>query len=136
VLPRAIIGAAAQWPPQPFLFPCFPINTKHLTKRKNVFVHTTKCLKAKNHIMFFIHQKNNVLACILTLITSLLKSREHWPKLQKKKKLFCLSFSIRGTTLHVIRIPDIKFFFLDVRTVRFYPIKIRTSLIRRAFLEY
>lgn len=55
---------------------------------------------------------------------------------KKKKKLFCLSFSIRGTTLHVIRIPDIKFFFLDVRTVRFYPIKIRTSLIRRAFLEY
>jgi hypothetical protein len=50
--------------------------------------------------------------------------------------LFCLSFSIRGTTLHVIRIPDIKFLFLDTRTVRFYPIKIRTSLLRRAFLEH
>ena len=50
------------------------------------------------------------------------------------KFLFCLSFSIRGTTLHVICIPEIKFF-LDARTVRFYPINIRTFLIRRAFLE-
>ena len=50
---------------------------KNWKKRKNVFVHTAKCLKAKrNHIVFFIHQKNNVLACILALITSLLKSRE------------------------------------------------------------
>jgi hypothetical protein len=30
-------------------------------EKKNVFVHTTKCLKAKNHIVFFIPQKNNVL---------------------------------------------------------------------------
>jgi hypothetical protein len=65
--------------------PLFSYKYKTFYKKKNVFVHTTKCLKAKNHIMFFIHQKNNVLACILTLITSLLKSREHWPKLQKKK---------------------------------------------------
>ena len=50
-----------------------------MKKEKNIFVHTAKCLKAKNHIVFFIHKKkkNNVLACILTLITSLLKSREH-----------------------------------------------------------
>ena len=42
------------------------------------------------------------------------------------KVLFCLSFSIRGTTLHLIYILDIKFFFFsDVRTVRFYLIKIR-----------
>jgi hypothetical protein len=79
------------------------------TLKKNVFVHTAKCLKAKKSYCVFIHEKNNVLACILALITSLLKSREHWPKFQKTKKiLFCLSFSIRGTNLHVKRIPDIK----------------------------
>ena len=55
--------------------------------------------------------------------------------LKTTKILFCLSFSIRGTTLHVIRILDIKFFFSDTRTVRFHPIKIRIFLLRRAFLE-
>ena len=50
-------------------------------------MHTAKCLKTKNsYCIFFIHQKKNVLACILALITSLLKSREHWPKFQKKKQ--------------------------------------------------
>jgi len=43
---------------------------KKKIEKKNVFVHMAKCLKAKNHIVFFIHQKNNVLACILALITS------------------------------------------------------------------
>jgi len=62
--------------------------------------------------VFFYTPKNNVLACILALITSLLKSREHWPKFQKQQKnLFCLSFSIRGTILHVIRILNIKFIY-------------------------
>jgi hypothetical protein len=42
-------------------------------------MHTAKSLEAKNHIVFFIQQtklkKNNIiLACILALITSLLKS--------------------------------------------------------------
>jgi len=40
--------------------------------------------------------------------------------------------------LYVKRTPDIKkvVFLLDARTVRFYyPIKIRTSFFRRAFLE-
>ena len=39
--------------------------------------------------------------------------------------------------LYVKRTPDIKkvVFLFDARTVRFYPIKIRTSLLRRAFLE-
>jgi len=52
------------------------------------------------------------------------------------KILFCLSFSIRGMTLYVLRILDIKFcFFTDARIVRFYPMNIRTSLLRRAFLH-
>jgi uncharacterized membrane protein len=64
-----------------------------------------------------------------------IKVKRTLAKISKTTKiLFCLSFSIRGTILHVIRIPDIKSF-SNVRTVRFYPIKIRTSLLRRAFLE-
>jgi hypothetical protein len=39
--------------------------------------------KLKNHSAFYT-PKNNVLAYILALITSLLKSREHWPKFQKQ----------------------------------------------------
>ena len=35
------------------------------------------------------------------------------------KNLFCLSFRIWETTLHVIRIPDIKFFFSNARMVKF-----------------
>ena len=50
----------------------------------------------KNHIVFF-HtiKKNNVLACILALITSLLKSREHWPNFKKQQKFYfvCLLLS-------------------------------------------
>ena len=65
--------------------------------------------KLKNHIVFFIHQKNNVLACILALITSLLKSREHWPKSQKQQNiLFCLILVSEIMNLYVNRIPDIK----------------------------
>ena len=53
--------------------------------------------------------KNNILACILALITSLLKSREHWPKSQKQQKiLFCLILVSGIMNLYVNRIPDIK----------------------------
>jgi hypothetical protein len=49
--------------------------------------------KLKNHIVFFIHKKKtDVLACILALITSLLKSREHWPKFQKQQKFYLVLF--------------------------------------------
>ena len=69
-------------------------------------MHTAKYLKAKkSYCIFHTQQKNNVLACILALITSLLKSREYWPKFQKQQKnLFYLSLSIRGMTLHVMHI--------------------------------
>jgi hypothetical protein len=60
-------------------------------------MHITKSLKAKNHIVFSYNKKNfkkYVLACILALITSLLKSREfgQYFKNYKKKNLFCFSF--------------------------------------------
>ena len=85
-------------------------NTKKFEKKKKkMFLCIQPSVsKLKNHIVFFHTPKNNVLTCILALITSLLKSREHWPKFQKTTKiLFCLSLNIRGMTLHVMRIPDI-----------------------------
>jgi hypothetical protein len=54
-----------------------------------------KCLKAKKSYCVFHTPKNNVLACILALIPSLLKSREHWPKYQKQKKIILCCFSIK-----------------------------------------
>jgi len=75
--------------------------------------------------VYFIHQKNNVLAYILALITSLLKSREHWPKYQKQKKIFCVVLVSGIMNLYVKRIPDIKkvFSFDDIEQLGFYPIR-------------
>ena len=53
--------------------------------------------------------KNNILACILASITSLLKSREHWPKSQKQQKYYFVLILVSGImNLYVNRIPDIK----------------------------
>ena len=49
----------------------------------------------------------------MALITSLLKSREHWPKSQKQQNiLFCLILVSGIMNLYVKRIPDIKKIFL------------------------
>jgi len=100
----------------------FQNTKKYCKKKKMILCIRLSVSKLKNHIVLFIHQKNNVLAFILALITSLLKSREHWLKFYKKK-LFCLSFSIRGTTLHVIHILDIKFFFWMLELLDFTPLR-------------
>jgi len=74
-------------------------NTKknNLKKEKNVFVQTAKCLKAKkSYCVFHKKKKTNVLACILALITSLLKSREHWPKFQKQQKFYFVCLLVSG----------------------------------------
>jgi hypothetical protein len=67
-------------------------------------MHTAKSLKNKKKIILYFHttkkiSKKYVLACILSLITSLLKSRElgQYFKIFKKKKLF--SFNIGGYDL-------------------------------------
>ena len=88
----------------------------------------------KNHIVFFICQINNILACILALITSLLKSRVHWPKYQKKK---CVVLVSRITNLYVKHIPDIKkvFSFDDIEQLGCLPNKIRISLHIKTFLK-
>jgi len=76
-------------------------------------MHTAKSLKAKKSYRIFIQQrklkKNNIiLACILALITSLLKSRELWPIFQKIKKIFCFVLMSGITNLYVKHNPDIK----------------------------
>ena len=82
-------------------------------------MHTAKSLKKK--IVLYLHKKK-VLACILTLITSLLKSRELANISKIPKKIFCFLLISGVTILYVRRIPDIKLF-VDDRTVRFYPIR-------------
>ena len=55
-------------------------------------MHRAKYLKAKNHIVFSYNKENfkkYVLACILTLITNLLKSREFDQHFKNSKKIFC-----------------------------------------------
>jgi len=83
-------------------------NTKKFEKEKNIFVHTTKCFKAKKSYYVFHTSKNKVLACILVLIISLLKSREHWPKFQKQQKIYCFVLVSEIMNLYVKCIPDIK----------------------------
>jgi len=66
-------------------------------KKKKIFLCIRPSVsKLKNHIVFFIHKKKNVLACILALITSLLKSREHWPKFQKQQKFYFVCLLVSG----------------------------------------
>jgi hypothetical protein len=77
-------------------------------------MHTAKSLKKKNFKLYFqtikFQKKEKVLACILALITSLLKSRE-LPNISKiPKKLFCFLLISGVTTLYVRCISDIKFF--------------------------
>ena len=57
------------------------------------------------------NKKNNVLACILALITSLLKSREYWPKFQKITTKILFLFKIWAMSLYVIHIPDINYYY-------------------------
>jgi hypothetical protein len=72
------------------------IQKDNLKKEKNIFVHTAKCLKAKKSYCVFHTPKNNVLACILALITNLLKSREHWLKFKKKQKFYFVCLLVSG----------------------------------------
>jgi len=85
-------------------------------------MHTAKSLKNKNkkinHIVFSYNKGNliyiyiyiYILACILALITSLLKLRELGQYFKIPKKLFYFLLISGVTTLYVRRIPDIKFF--------------------------
>jgi hypothetical protein len=63
--------------------------------------------KLKIILCFPYTRKKKVVACILILITSLLKSREHWPKFQKQQKIYFVLIS-GITNLYVKRISNIK----------------------------
>jgi len=57
-------------------------------------MHTAKFLKEKNYIIFSYNKENfkkNVLACILALIPSLLKSRELGQYFKNSKKIILFS---------------------------------------------
>ena len=76
--------------------------------------------KLKNHIVFFSYTKKQCFSMHFGFNSQFIKVKRTLAKISKTTKiLFCLSFSIRGTTLHVIRIQDIKFFFSNARTVKF-----------------
>jgi hypothetical protein len=73
---------------------------KILKKIKNIFLCIRPSLsKKKLKKSYFIFIKKKVLACILALITSLLKSRELTNISKIPKKLFCFSFNIWGYDL-------------------------------------
>ena len=57
-------------------------------KKKKMFLCIRPSVSNLKIISYFSCKKNNILACILALITSLLKSREHWPKSRKQQKIY------------------------------------------------
>ena len=69
-------------------------NTKKFEKKMFLCIRPSVS-KLKNHSVFYT-PKNNVLACILALITSLLKSREHWLKFQKQQKFYFVCLLVSG----------------------------------------
>ena len=78
-------------------------------------MYSAKSLKAKNHLVFSDNKENfkkYVLACILALIASLLKSREFGQYFKNSKKIFCFILVSGITNLYVKYIPDIKKVFL------------------------
>ena len=99
-------------------------------------MHTAKSLKKKNHIGFS-YNKNNYrkcLACILALITSLLKPWELSQYFKNTQKLFLFFLVTEIMNLYVKRIRDVKmYFFTNIRTIRFLLDKIRTFLSSRTF---
>jgi hypothetical protein len=75
-------------------------------------MHTAKSLKEKITSYFHTTKKTSkkkyVLACILALITSLLKSRELGQNFKNSKKIILFSLISGIMNLYVKHIPDIK----------------------------
>jgi hypothetical protein len=100
-------------------------------------MHTDKSLK-KNHIVFSYNKENFKKICISmhfgfnNQFIKVTRTRSIFQKFQKK--LFCFLLIFGVTALYVRHISDIKLF-VDVRTVRFLPNKIRISLLNRTFLK-
>jgi hypothetical protein len=84
--------------------------------------------KKKNHHIVYIYIYIYVLACILALITNLLKLWELGKYFKNTQKIFCFfSFSIWIMNLYIKHIPDIKkevpFLLLTLEQLVFYPIR-------------
>jgi len=91
---------------------------------KNVLCIRPSVSKAKKSYCVFHTPKNNVLACNFDFNNQFSKVKRTLAKISKTTKiLFCLSFSIRGTKLHVMRISDIKFFFSTLERLGFTPLR-------------
>jgi hypothetical protein len=84
-------------------------------------VHTAKCLKAKKYYCVFSYTKKQCFSMHFGFNNQFIKVKRTLAKISKTIKiLFCLSFSIRDTTLHVICFLNIKFyFFSDVERLGF-----------------
>ena len=65
--------------------------------------------KLKNHGVFFLKKKKQCFSMHFGFNNQFIKVKRTLAKISKTTKiLFCLSFSIWGTNLHVKHIPDIK----------------------------
>jgi len=85
-------------------------------------MHMAKSLKAKNHIVLSYKRENqkHVLTCILAFNNQFIKVTRTWPIFQEIKKKLVSGI----TNLYIKRIPILKkVFFVDVRMIKFYPIR-------------
>jgi hypothetical protein len=99
-------------------YPVFVKTSKNRKKfenrKKNVFVHMAKCLKAKKSYCVFHTKKKQCFSMHFGFNNQFIKVKRTLAKISKTTKIvFCLSFSIRGTILHVICILDINLFSFD-----------------------
>jgi len=83
---------------------------KKLKKRKkNVFVHTAKCLKAKKSYCVFHTPKKNCFSMHFGFNNQFIKVKRTLAKISKTTKILCCFVLVsRITNLYVKRIPDIK----------------------------
>ena len=77
-------------------------------------MHTAKCLKAKNHIVFFKHKKKKqCFSMHFDFNNQFIKVKRTLAKISKTTKiLFCFVLISGFMNLYVKRIPDIKTLFL------------------------
>jgi hypothetical protein len=106
------------WVTPKIFFPFLQKYKKIWKKEKNILCIRPSVSKLKKSYCVFYTPKNNVLTCNFDFNNQFSKVKRTLTKISKTTKiLFCLSFSIRGTKLHVMRISDINFFFFfNVRT--------------------
>jgi hypothetical protein len=85
-------------------------NAKKLKKRKKMFLCIRPSVsKLKNHIVFFIHQKNNGFSMHFGFNNQFIKVKRTLAKISKTTKILCCFVLVsRITNLYVKRIPDIK----------------------------